>query len=104
MHRELVVRVLLGPAHHVGARRREPHGCGDQLDDEVNSEIADGYATGSARLRRRWPRRSACRWRPTRERRPRWAARVMTLGEPRGVGGLAGTVTGYAFVVHGFEC
>ena len=26
----------------------------------------------------------------------------MTLGEPRGVGGLAGTATGYAFVLHGF--
>ena len=26
----------------------------------------------------------------------RWAAQVMTLGEPRGVGGLAGTATGYS--------
>ena len=34
----------------------------------------------------------------------RWAAQVMTLGEPRGAGGLAGTATGYAFVLHGFEC
>ena len=38
-----VERALLGPAHHVGARRREPHGSGInqlQLDDEANSEIA----------------------------------------------------------------
>ena len=35
---------------------------------------------------------------------PRWAARGMTLGDPRGVGELAGTATGYAFVVHGFAC
>ena len=34
----------------------------------------------------------------------RWAAQVMTLGEPRGAGGLAGTATGYAFVLHGFAC
>eukprot|EP00964_Phaeocystis_antarctica_P034199 scaffold19428_cov63-Phaeocystis_antarctica.AAC.11 len=30
------------------------------------------------------PRRSACRWRPTHERRPRWAALGVTLGEPWG--------------------
>ena len=36
---------------------------------------------------------------------PRWAARGMTLGDPRGVGELAGTTaTGYAFVLHGFAC
>jgi hypothetical protein len=49
-----VERALLGPAHHVGARRREPHGSvGDQLglDDEANSEIADRYATGSSARR-----------------------------------------------------
>ena len=43
-------------------------------------------------------------WRPTHERRPRWAARGMTLG-PHGVGEHdAGTATGNAFVVHGFAC
>ena len=38
------------------------------------------------------------------ERRPRLATQVMTLGEPRGVGGLAGTATGCAFILHGFAC
>ena len=45
---------------------------------------------------------SVSRWRPTHERRPRRAARGMTLGEPRGVGELAGTTMGYAFVLHVF--
>ena len=46
-------RALLGPAHHVGARRRTSRTArfGDQLglDDEANSQIAarDGGATGS---------------------------------------------------------
>ena len=38
---------------------------------------------------RRWPRRLACRWRPTHERRPREAARGKTLGGPRGEGEFA---------------
>ena len=45
----------------------------------------------SIRARISWPRRSACWWRPTHERRPRWAARGMTLGGPRGI-------------LHGFAC
>jgi hypothetical protein len=51
-NQERVERALLGPAHHVGARRREPHAFGDQLGlgDEANSQIADGYATGSSEL------------------------------------------------------
>ena len=46
----------------------------------------------SAAGRRRWPRRSACRGRPTHERRPRWAARAR--GRAR-----TGTTTGYACVL-----
>ena len=52
--RERVERTLFGPAHHIGARgpSRKPHGwgMGDQLQlgDEVNSEIADRYYTGSS--------------------------------------------------------
>ena len=60
-----------------------------------------------ARPRRRWPRRSACRWRPTHERRPtrRWVARGMTRwGDPRGVDELAGTATGYATCVCSLYC
>ena len=41
-----VARALLGPAHHVGARRRERNrtvrGPATELDDEANSQIADG--------------------------------------------------------------
>jgi len=53
-HQERVAPALLGPAHHVGARRREPHGSGTSyscLDDEVNSEIADRYTVGSCGAR-----------------------------------------------------
>ena len=39
--------------------------------------VAVQYSAAQAR----WLRRSACRWRPTHERRPRWAARGITLGD-----------------------
>ena len=50
-----VARALLGPAHHVGARRRERNrtvrGPATELDDEANSQIADGYRTPRVRAR-----------------------------------------------------
>ena len=44
MHQERVARAILGPAHHVGARLEMRIWFRDQLqlDDEENSEIADG--------------------------------------------------------------
>jgi hypothetical protein len=56
-----------------------------------------------SRSRRRWLRRSACRWWPTRERRPKRAARGRTLGEPRGAVIVAGTAL-CAFVLCGHVC
>ena len=41
---------------------------------------------------------------PVRSHERRARRRGMTLGDPRGAGELAGTATGYAFVVHGFAC
>ena len=56
-----------------------------------------------SRSRRRWLRRSACRWWPTRERRPKRAARGRTLSEPRGAVIVAGTAL-CAFVLCGHVC
>ena len=36
VHQELVERVLLGPAHHVGAPSREPHGSGTSYSSTTN--------------------------------------------------------------------
>ena len=53
-------------------------------DKTPKHEIAHGGHTRENKEKKRRPRRSACRWRPTHERRPRWAARGVTLGEPMG--------------------
>ena len=38
---ERVARALLGPAHHVGARRREPHGSGINYSSRRRSELGN---------------------------------------------------------------
>eukprot|EP00964_Phaeocystis_antarctica_P059336 scaffold35216_cov62-Phaeocystis_antarctica.AAC.1 len=73
-------------AEAVGARLGRPHG-----------EVAAPEAVSRRTLftvRRQWALK----------RNPRHAPRQERWGDPRGAGELAGTATGYAFVVHGFAC
>jgi hypothetical protein len=52
---ERVARALLGPAHHVGARRREPHGSGINYSSRRRSELGNRRPLYGGQLSSRHP-------------------------------------------------